>query len=148
MSGRSSPPASTADARRRMQANRGQDTRPERELRTELHRRGLRFRLQRPIVSGVRRKVDIVFPSARVAVFVDGCFWHGCPRHGTSPKSNAAFWTEKIEANQIRDEDTNLRLAADGWKVIRVWEHEDPATAAKRIHRSVEARRRRRAKTN
>lgn len=109
------------------------DNRGERALRSELHRRGLRFRLHRPIVEGTRRTADVVFPGARLAVFVDGCFWHGCPTHGTSPKNNAAWWRAKIAANMARDRDTDARLEALGWRVLRIWAHEDPAEAADRI---------------
>lgn len=124
-----------------MVAARRRDTRPERELRSELHRLGLRFRLHRPIVPGVRRQADVVFGPARVAVFVDGCFWHGCPIHGTAAKANADFWRDKIATNKKRDADTDARLAAAGWKVLRVWEHEEPVDAARRIARAVRRRR-------
>ena len=78
----------------------------------------------------MRRRADLVFPRARVAVFVDGCFWHRCPRHATSPKNNAAWWATKLDGNVARDRDTDERLAAAGWTVVRIWEHEDPVTAA------------------
>jgi DNA mismatch endonuclease (patch repair protein) len=135
------PAPSSEAARNRMKAVRRRNTRAEVELRSQLHRQGLRFRLHRPIVPGVRRKPDIVFGPPRVAVFVDGCFWHGCPRHGTAAKANAAFWREKIAANKRRDADTNRRLRSAGWKVIRVWEHENPERAAGRIDRVVKGRR-------
>lgn len=124
-----------------MTSTRQQDTKPETLLRSELHRLGLRYRLHRPVVPGVRRRPDIVFGPARVAVFVDGCFWHGCPQHGTSAKANAKFWREKIATNQRRDFDTNIRLQRAGWKVVRIWEHEDPEDAAARIARVVTKRR-------
>jgi DNA mismatch endonuclease (patch repair protein) len=85
------------------------------------------------------RRVDIVFTRAKVAVFVDGCFWHGCPDHCVQPKANAAWWRTKIETNQRRDADTNLALAALGWRVIRVWEHDDVEAAAERIAHAVES---------
>lgn len=135
------PSPSSEEAHRRMVATRGRDTLPERELRSELHRLGLRFRVHRRIVPGARRQVDIVFGPARVAVFVDGCFWHGCPLHGTSAKSNAAFWREKIATNKRRDADTNRRLGSEGWRVIRVWEHEDAQRAAAKIAGVVRSRR-------
>ncbi len=113
------------------------DTKPEIELRRLLHARGLRYRVDRSVLPGVRRRADIVFPSARVVVFVDGCFWHGCPEHVTWPKSNAEFWRQKIEANRSRDRDTDDRLAAAGWRSIHVWEHEDAAPAADRVERLV-----------
>jgi DNA mismatch endonuclease (patch repair protein) len=116
-----------------MRAQRERDTAIEREIRSRLHARGLRFRVHRRLLAGSRREVDVVFPGARVAVFVDGCFWHGCPEHATWPASNADFWREKIETNRRRDRDTDVRLTAAGWRVARVWEHEDPAVAADRV---------------
>jgi DNA mismatch endonuclease (patch repair protein) len=124
-----------------MRAQRERDTGIERAIRSLLHARGLRFRVHRRLLAGSRREVDVVFPGARVAVFVDGCFWHGCPEHGTWPRNNADFWRRKIEANVRRDADTNTRLAADGWTVLRVWEHEAPAEAASRIAAAVDAAR-------
>jgi DNA mismatch endonuclease, patch repair protein len=118
------------------------NTKPERELREILHARGLRYRVDRPVLPGVRRRADLVFAGARVAVMVDGCFWHGCPQHATWPAHNADFWREKIETNRRRDRDTDRRLAEAGWRVVRMWEHEDPYDAADRIERLVRARRR------
>lgn len=108
-------------------------TAAELELRRALHARGLRYRVDRPLLPGRRRRVDIAFGPARVAVFVDGCFWHGCPLHASWPSKNADFWRNKIETNRRRDEDTNAQLAKAGWQVVRVWEHDDPAIAADRI---------------
>jgi len=88
----------------------------------------------------LNRRADIVFRSAKVAVFVDGCFWHGCPIHSTQAKANAEFWHAKIKQNQERDVDTNKRLAEAGWKVIRVWEHEDPEEASNKIYEIVKKR--------
>jgi DNA mismatch endonuclease (patch repair protein) len=110
-------------------------------LRRELHRRGLRFRIDRAVLADKRRRVDIVFGPTKVAVFVDGCFWHGCPIHATQPRSNNAFWQDKIATNQRRDRDTDSQLGAAGWMVIRVWEHEDPTDAASRIEDAVDQRR-------
>lgn len=135
------PRASSQEASARMRANRSRDTKPEKALRSALHRRGLRFRLNRRIVPGTTRSVDIVFQGARVAVLVDGCYWHGCPQHGTRAKANSEFWQEKIATNKRRDADTNRRLRKAGWSAIRVWEHEDPAVAARRIARLVRPRR-------
>jgi DNA mismatch endonuclease (patch repair protein) len=123
-----------------MRAQRERDTSIEREIRSRLHARGLRFRVHRRLLKGSRREVDVVFPGAKVAVFVDGCFWHGCPEHGTWPRNNAEFWRHKIEGNVERDRDTDARLEADGWTVVRVWEHEAPADAAARIADAVERR--------
>ncbi len=117
------------------------DTKPEVELRRVLHSRGLRFRVDRAVLSDRRRRVDIVFGPSRVAVFVDGCFWHGCPEHATWPEKNAAYWRDKIETNQLRDRDTDDQLAQAGWEVLRVWEHEDMRAAAGRIETAVASRR-------
>lgn len=106
-----------------------------------LHARGLRFRVDRPILDGARRRPDLVFRPARVAVFVDGCFWHGCPVHATWPKNNAEFWRQKIETNGLRDRDTDRRLEEAGWEVVRVWEHEDMEEAADRLERILRERR-------
>lgn len=127
---------------KRMSRTAQRDNARERALRSELHARGLRFRLHRPILKGVRRTVDIAFPASRTAVFIDGCFWHGCPVHGTWPKNNADWWRQKIEANVARDRDTDARLQAAGWRVLRVWEHEPIDAAADRIEAAVRAQRR------
>ncbi|WP_436259938.1 very short patch repair endonuclease [Mesorhizobium caraganae] len=118
---------------RRMARTAQRDNRNERALRSILHRRGLRFRVHRRILERTRRTVDIAFAGARVAVFIDGCFWHDCPIHGTSPINNAAWWRAKIDANVARDRDTDTRLLASGWTVVRIWEHEDLSHAADRI---------------
>jgi DNA mismatch endonuclease (patch repair protein) len=110
------------------------------ELRRALHALGLRYRLHVPLSRSPRRVADIVFIGARVAVFVDGCFWHGCPLHATWPKKNAEFWRAKIEANRARDADTTRRLRELGWEVIRVWSHEDPVEAARLIYDRVQER--------
>lgn len=116
-----------------MKATRRQDTKPELALRRELHGRGLRYRVEYKVLPGLRRRADIVFTRARVAVFVDGCFWHSCPLHGTTPKANAQFWKNKLDANMQRDRDTDQRLVGAGWRVVRVWEHEHAEQAADRI---------------
>lgn len=117
----------------RMRAQRRRDTAPEVALRRELHRRGARFFVDRAPLRGLRRRADLVFPRKRVAVYVDGCFWHSCPQHATSPKNNAQWWADKLAANVVRDRDTDARLAVAGWQVVRIWEHEDPAEAADRV---------------
>jgi len=101
-------------------------------LRRALHARGLRYRVDCPVVPGTaRRRVDIVFPRIKVAVFVDGCFWHGCPEHGKRAFAvNGWYWPAKIERNQRRDRDTDARLRAASWTVLRFWEHDDPSEAA------------------
>ena len=108
------------------------DTPCELALRSQLHRRGLRYYVDWS-VPGSRRRADIVFVKARVLVFVDGCFWHVCPLHATWPKANADWWRAKLLANVERDRDTDVRLTAAGWVIVRVWEHEHPPTAAARI---------------
>jgi DNA mismatch endonuclease, patch repair protein len=124
-----------------MLATRRRDTAPELALRRALHRLGLRYRVDVAPLPALRRRADVLFPGARVAVFIDGCFWHGCPEHGTSPRANAAFWHDKIAANQRRDADTDARLRTAGWEVVRVWEHQDPDTAARHVRQLVIARR-------
>ncbi len=107
------------------------------ELRSELHRRGLRYRVDRRPLKGVPSRADLVFGPARVAVYVDGCFWHSCPEHGTMPRSNEAFWKEKLAKNEARDAATNEALTAAGWTVVRVWEHEEIDAAADRVQAAV-----------
>jgi DNA mismatch endonuclease (patch repair protein) len=124
--------ASSPAARRTMRSNRGRDTQPELALRSTLHRMGARFRVDAPL-PGLRRRADLLFSRARVAVFVDGCFWHGCAVHFRRPGTNALYWLSKIERNRWRDLDTTRRLADAGWAVVRVWEHEDPSSAALRV---------------
>lgn len=135
------PLTTTPAVSHRMSRQRSRNTQVEVLLRKELHRTGLRFRVHRRPVPGLRREADIVFGPARVAVFVDGCYWHGCPQHATWPKTNADFWREKINRNRERDRDTDQKLVDVGWLPIRVWEHEDPAEAAKNIVVAVRERR-------
>ena len=115
------------------------DTSAELRIRRRLHRMGYRYRVDYPVLDKPRRRADLAFTKVRVAVFIDGCFWHGCSEHGTWPKANAQFWRDKIETNRRRDLDTNERLELDGWKVIRIWEHEDPDQAANRVAELVES---------
>ncbi|MBV9096492.1 MAG: very short patch repair endonuclease [Frankiaceae bacterium] len=131
-----SPPASSAGIRRRMQVlSKKRDTAPELVLRRELHRLGLRYRVDvAPIPSQPRRRADIVFPRRRLAVFVDGCFWHGCEDHGVRPTANAEYWRAKLLRNMERDRETDALLIAAGWRVMRVWEHEPAQAAAARVH--------------
>jgi DNA mismatch endonuclease (patch repair protein) len=118
-----------------MVGNGRRDSSPETELRRALHRAGRRYRVDFPIRVPDRRAIraDIVFTRARVAVFVDGCFWHGCCEHGTRPRSNSAYWAAKIEINQTRDCEQTAALERDGWTVVRIWEHETPQAAFSRI---------------
>lgn len=124
------PPASSAGVRRRMQVQPRRDTRPEIALRKALHELGARYRLDMPVVPGTRRRVDIAFTRAKVAAFVDGCFWHCCPVHGTRPLANADWWVDKLAHNVARDRDTDARLVQVGWTVVRAWEHDDMAQVA------------------
>lgn len=129
-----------------MRANRGKDTGPELALRRELHRRGARYRtnLRLDLDQGRRVRPDVVFTAARVAVFVDGCFWHGCTEHRSLPARNSEFWRAKIEATQGRDERNDEWLLSEGWRVVRLWEHLPVADAADAVLRAVaEARRHR-----
>jgi len=125
------PFPTTPHASRIMKANPSRDTGPERRLRSELHSRGRRFRVNLPLQVDKGRPVvtDIVFTRARLAVFLDGCFWHGCPEHGSVPRGNAHYWATKFRATQLRDRDTTARLECAGWHVLRLWEHM-PLTAA------------------
>lgn len=116
-----------------MQGNRKRDTRPELAVRKVVHRLGLRYKIACRPLPGQRFTADLVFPSARVAVFVDGCFWHGCPEHFSSPRTNTSYWGPKIARNQARDAVAMAALRAAGWIGLRVWEHEAPDLAAARI---------------
>jgi len=138
-----SPVPSSEAALKRMQAAKPRDTAPEKALRSALHKKGLRYRTDVRPVKELNRRADIVFRSANVAIFVDGCFWHGCPIHGTQAKANAEFWKNKIKQNQERDADTNERLKKEGWKVVRVWEHEDSRKMSEKIYKIIAKRRRR-----
>jgi DNA mismatch endonuclease, patch repair protein len=135
------PVPSSPEVSARMSRLGRRDTTPEMLLRSELHRRGLRFRVQRPLDFDRRRRADIVFVSARVMVFVDGCFWHSCPEHATMPKANRPFWEAKLRRNVERDRDTDRRLAEAGWTVIRVWEHEPVDVAADEVEHAVRSQR-------
>jgi len=124
------PIPSSPDVSARMSRQRRRDTEPELLLRRELHRRGMRFRVDAPIPGLPRRRADVVFTRARIAVFVDGCFWHGCPEHATQPASNAQWWATKLTRNVERDRETDEHLRATGWTVLRFWEHADMAAAS------------------
>lgn len=122
-----------------MQRTGQNDTAPEIALRRVLFARGLRYRKNARPTDKLRTRADIVFTKARVAVYVDGCFWHGCSEHATWPRKNKKFWAEKIEANIARDRKTDEALSNLGWTVVRVWEHEDPERAAYTIESLVRA---------
>jgi DNA mismatch endonuclease (patch repair protein) len=116
-----------------MKANKGRDTGPERRLRSLLHDRGLRYRVNVRPLPDLPRTADLVFSKARVAVFVDGCYWHGCPDHYRPATKRSQFWQDKIQGNISRDVDTNRRLREQGWTVVRVWEHEESADALEKV---------------
>ena len=123
----------SAAVRRNMQANRGRDTKPELALRSILHASGLRFRVCQPLPIDRRRRADITFTRVGLYVFVDGCYWHGCPEHFTTPKTNTGFWLTKVEGNRRRDWDTTQRLEEMGYTVLRFWEHDDPLLVASKV---------------
>ncbi|RIX28864.1 very short patch repair endonuclease [Amnibacterium setariae] len=118
-----------------MKSNRGRDTQLELRVRRALHARGLRYRLQRKVPGSTRRTIDIAFPRQRVAVFIDGCFWHGCPVHYTAAKTNASFWADKVTRNRARDRETDGLLQEAGWISARFWEHETTEVIVERIVR-------------
>jgi len=123
-----------------MQLQRERDTAPEMALRRELHRRGLRYRVDVAAVPATRRRIDIAFTRCQVAIFIDGCFWHGCPEHGRRQHDiNGWYWPAKIAGNKERDADTDRRLGEAGWVVRRFWEHDDPLSAADEITALVRA---------
>ncbi|WP_437583338.1 very short patch repair endonuclease [Paramicrobacterium sp. CJ85] len=129
--------ASSEQARRTMLANRSKNTSPELAVRTLLHGRGLRYRTHFRPVPSMRRTADIVFTRRKIAVFIDGCFWHACPEHFIAPRSNSAYWGPKIAGNQRRDRETDEGLRVKGWVVLRFWEHQPPGEVADVIERVV-----------
>jgi DNA mismatch endonuclease (patch repair protein) len=143
MTSRPTNPMPDVDPTRRaiMRSNRRRDTGPELVIRRAVFQAGLRYRVDFPIrVAGHRPiRPDLVFTRRRVAVFIDGCFWHGCPAHATSPATRARFWADKIAANRERDRRHEDVLTGGGWTVLRIWEHEDPDEAAKLIAAVVRA---------
>lgn len=124
------PLPSSEEARRRMLAVRRRGTMAELRLRSELHGLGLRYRVHRRLLTASRSEADIAFGPARVAIFVDGCFWHCCPQHASHPKAHSAWWREKLKTNVERDRRIDHLLGEAGWEVIRIWEHENPKEAA------------------
>lgn len=123
--------ASSPEVRARMQRQRTRDTEPELAIRRLVHVAGLRYRVDVAPLPELRRRADVVFRPARVALFVDGCFWHGCPQHGSRrTTANTEYWSAKVQRNQARDRDTDERLRAAGWLPLRVWEHDEPEAVA------------------
>ncbi|MEU1468912.1 very short patch repair endonuclease [Streptomyces sp. NPDC005761] len=135
--------ASSASRRRNMQAIRSRDTQPERLIRRLVHANGLRYRVAARPLPDLRRTADLVFRPAKVAVFIDGCYWHGCPEHYVAPKTNPGYWSDKVARNVARDRDTDQQLTEAGWLVLRFWEHQDSDVCALRIVDTVRERRRR-----
>ncbi|MHC1558101.1 very short patch repair endonuclease [Actinomycetospora sp. C-140] len=134
------PTPSSAGVSARMSRARRRDTAPEMLIRREAHRRGLRYRVDAPLPGLPRRRADLVFPRSRVAVFVDGCFWHSCPEHVSIPRANREWWVRKLDTNRMRDRQTDAHLEALGWTVLRFWEHEDPDEAVDRLEKVVRDR--------
>ncbi|SNS43346.1 T/G mismatch-specific endonuclease [Geodermatophilus saharensis] len=133
------PRALSPGRSRNMQANRRVDSKPEIKLRSALHARGLRFRKDHRLdLPGARVRPDIVFTRRKVAVFVDGCFWHVCPVHGRQPTRNEWYWTPKLRRNVERDEQANAALQDAGWSVVRVWEHAGLEEAIQAVLAAVE----------
>lgn len=133
--------ASTPAVRASMRANRSRDTKPELLLRRALHAKGYRYRVACRPLPELRRTADLVFTRAKVAVFVDGCFWHGCPTHHRLAKRNREYWEQKVQKNRQRDSEVDAKLAEAGWLALRIWEHEDAASASSRVAEAVNARR-------
>lgn len=131
--------ASSENARLTMRANRARDTKPELAVRRLLHARGRRYRVSyRPLPQDRRRSVDLAFTRKKVAVLIDGCYWHGCPEHFIMPKSNVDYWSAKIARNRERDGETTRLLQDAGWTVLRFWEHEDPELIAAAVERALD----------
>ena len=135
------PRPSDAATELRMRTQRQRDTQCELEIRRKLHRTGVRYRIDCPPLTDCRRRADIVIRPARIAIFIDGCFWHKCPLHWKAPHRNSAWWTEKIDSNARRDQETSDLLKQRGWLVIRVWEHEPADAVVRRIIKAVCLRR-------
>ena len=133
-------PSTSPETSQRMRRIRTRDTQAEVNLRSCVHRLGLRYRIDARPVPELNRRADLVLKASRVAVFVDGCFWHACPVHGATPKSNAKWWAEKLAKNRSRDRQTDRALRKAGWGVVRVWEHEEPHRAAARVYSVVRRR--------
>lgn len=131
--------ASTPAIRKTMQGNRSRDTAPELQVRRAVHAMGLRYRVAHRPEPTLRRTADLVFTRARIAVFIDGCYWHGCPEHYIEPKRNVDYWRPKIERNRERDAETTAELTSRGWQVLRFWSHEDPLAVAEEIRAAVNA---------
>ncbi|MBZ3901035.1 very short patch repair endonuclease [Streptomyces griseiscabiei] len=129
---------SSPDVSVRMSRQTNRDTGIELAVRRLLHASGYRYRIHYPVPGMRRRKIDIAFTGARLAVLIDGCFWHGCPEHATSPKANAEWWRRKLDRNIERDKETNAQLLAEGWTFLRFWEHESPDAVMHQVAAAVD----------
>ena len=137
---RDRPPPRNDEISRRMSAQRSRDTEAELAVRRRLHGAGTRYRVHWPVPGLPRRRIDIAFTRLRIAVFIDGCYWHGCDAHCRLPTHNAHWWEHKIQTNWLRDRNTDDHLCAIGWTVLRFWEHEDPDVAGRAVLAAVRAR--------
>ena len=137
------PKSRSIAVRNVMQANRGVDTGPEIRLRSLVHKAGLRYAIDVRPEADINRRADLVFRAAKVAVFVNGCFWHGCPKHYSSPKSNQRYWSEKVRRNRERDVETRFLLKRRGWRVLVFWEHQPAQSCSERVVSVVSERKRR-----
>jgi DNA mismatch endonuclease, patch repair protein len=131
--------ASSSAVRNVMRGNRKRDTRPEMALRRQLHKQGFRYRVASRPVSDKPWTADLVFTGPRLAVFVDGCFWHGCPEHYAVPRTNATYWEPKISRNRARDALVDADLIEAGWVALRIWEHESASAAAEKVANTLRA---------
>jgi len=140
------PKSRSLAVRNVMRANRGVDTGPEIRLRSLVHKAGLRYAIDVRPEADINRRADLVFRAAKVAVFVNGCFWHGCPKHYSSPKSNKRYWSEKVRRNRARDVETRFLLKRRGWRVLVFWEHQPAQSCSERVVSVVSERKRRAAR--
>ena len=131
------PSPASAAVSRRMSSQRSRDTGAEMAIRRRLHAAGCRYRVHFPVPGLRRRRIDVAFTRVRLAVFIDGCYWHGCPLHCRLPEHNREWWAAKITGNRRRDRDTSERLLAEGWTVLRFWEHTDPDAAVQEVLRAL-----------
>ena len=140
------PKSRSIAVRNVMRANRGADTGPEMRLRSLVHKAGLRYAIDVRPEPDINRRADLVFRGAKVAVFVNGCFWHGCPKHYSAPKSNKRYWSEKVRRNRERDVETMVLLKRRGWRVLVFWEHQPARLCSERVVSIVSERKKRAAR--
>ena len=125
--------AATASVHAKFSQLARRDTAPELAVRRALHASGLRYRVEYPMPGAPRRRIDVAFPRQKLAVLIDGCFWHGCPEHRKPPARNSSWWEWKRATNEARDRDTDAKLREEGWRVLRIWEHVEPAQAVEMV---------------